>query len=104
LDSGTEHDWVSSDLLGGRLGWQEEEPISELDFIDFQGHEFTATRKVLLSWHSLKMKKTRQGWFRVMENGPFDILIGSKLLFSEGIYIFNETALLFFHRPPNASK
>ncbi len=39
-----------------------------------------------------------------MENGPFDILIGSKLLFSEGIYIFNETALLFFHRPPNANK
>lgn len=99
-----EHDWVSSDLLGERLGSQTEEPISELDFIDFQGHKFTATRKVLLRWHSLKMKNTRQGWFRVMEKGPFDILIGSKLLFSEGIYIFNETALLFYHRPPSASK
>lgn len=68
MNSGTEHDWVSSDLLGERLEWQEEEPISELDVIDFQGHKFTTTRKVLLSWHSLKMKKTRQGWFRVMEN------------------------------------
>jgi len=57
LNSGTEHDWVSSDLLGERLGLQEEEPISELDVIDFQGHKFTAKRKVLLSWHSLKMKK-----------------------------------------------
>ncbi|KAL9029051.1 MAG: hypothetical protein Q9180_007076 [Flavoplaca navasiana] len=101
LDSGTREQWVSDTFLdrfsGTDIEWVSlEEPDT---YVTFSGTEFIATKGVIFTWHTQESRKTRKGVFRVVQNGPFDVIIGSILLFSEGIYIFNKAALLFFHRP-----
>ncbi|KAL8916921.1 MAG: hypothetical protein Q9172_006043 [Xanthocarpia lactea] len=100
LDSGTKEQWVSDTFLACVSDTDiEEVSLKEPDtYLTFSGTEFNATKGVVFSWHAIKTRITRRGTFRVVHNGPFDIIIGSDLLFSEGIYIFNEAALLFFHR------
>ena len=62
----------------------------------FQGAK--AGRAVWITWHSDKNRKSHETLLRVVEDGPFDLVIGSELLFKEGIFEFHEAALLFFHR------
>lgn len=99
LDSGTEDEWVSSRLL---------ERFKDVEYISleypetykaFQNSIFTARKCVQFTWYSENSPITRTGFFRVMEDGPFDVIIGSKLLFDDGIYSINRTALLFVHLP-----
>ncbi|KAL8769330.1 MAG: hypothetical protein Q9209_004712, partial [Squamulea sp. 1 TL-2023] len=99
LDSGTEEQWVSGTFLKRANYFElEEENLGGTEtYTAFNGEQYKATRGVVFSWHSEKSRQTRKGVFRVVENGPFDVIIGSKLLFQEGIYIFKPDALLFFH-------
>lgn len=98
LDTGTEKEWISSDTLK-RFKNPEIVPLSPPEtYKSFQGLKYQATRAVVVSWHTDKHRKTRKGLFRIVDDGPFDVVIGSLTLFREDIYIFNEAALLFFHR------
>ena len=103
LDCGTQQEWISGHILE-RLGSQEEVEVTPEVYRDFQGRHFTSTRAVKLVWCSAKRQESREGIFRVMDNGPFDIILGSRLLFSAGILIFSEAALLFYHRTPGPGK
>ena len=99
LDCGTRDEWISGHLLE-RLGSQEQVAVTPEVFCDFQGQQFISTRAVKLVWCSAKRRETRASIFRVMDKGPFDLLLGSKFLFSNDILIFREAALVFYHRAP----
>ena len=103
LDCGTPDAWIGEHLLE-RLGPQEEVEVTPQLYVDFQGQPFSSTRAVKLLWCSAKRRESREGIFRVMENGPFDLILGSNFLFSKGILIFREAALLFYHRNPEPGK
>ena len=98
LDSGTRQNWISAEVAH-RIRVQRFERIQSDVLLDFQSRPFQASRRLQLTWRGSKSRQTRESWFFVIENCPFDILIGGDLLFSQGIYIFNEAALLFFNRP-----
>lgn len=100
LDSGVRKEWISGHILR-RFTDIDEVQLPSLEIYDaFQGASYTASRGVWIRWHSDKNRISRRGLFRIVDNGPFDVIIGSDLLFSEGIFLFNEAALLFFHREP----
>ena len=75
------------------------ELLRSTSYVDFQGNAFTASSESRLTWSGNWSKQTRETWFSVKENAPFDIVIGTDFLFSQGIYTFNEASLLFFNRP-----
>ena len=104
LDSGTKQEWVSGDILK-RFRNPNIVNLSPPEMYSaFEGEEYEATKAVWITWHAPKNKFTRKGLFRIVENVPFDVIIGSTVLFEEGIYTFNEAALLFFGREPEAGE
>lgn len=92
---------MSDAFLASRFPDIEEELLEEPEIhTPMSGPHVKITKGVWFTWHTLKNRISRQSFFRVAHGGPFDIIIGATLLFSEGIYLFNEAALLFFHRKP----
>ena len=101
LDSGTKHDWVSSDIFK-RFKNPEIATLSPPEMYSAcEGEEYEATKAVWIVWHAPKNNFTRKGLFRVVKNAPFGVIIGSTVLFKEGIYTFDEATLLFFGRKPD---
>ena len=100
LDGGTKQDWVSGDFLK-RFRNPEIVNLSPPEmYSTFEGEEYEATKAVWITWHVPKNRWSREALFRIVENGPFDVIIGSTLLFKEGINTFDEAAILFFGRKP----
>ena len=104
LDSGTKHDWVSGDILKRFRNPNIVSLSSPEIYSAFEGEEYEATKAVWITWHAPKNRFSRKGLFRIVENGPFDVIIGSTVLFEEGIYTFKEAARLFFGRGPEAGE
>ena len=100
LDSGTKQDWVSSDILKRFRNTVIVNLSPPEIYSAFEGEEYEATKAVWITWHAPKNRFSRKGLFRIVENGPFDLIIGSTVLFKEGIYTFDEAARLFFGRKP----
>ena len=98
LDSGATQDWISRDLVV-RLGATSVALAEPTVFEDFQGGTLRAESRVQLRWHGNRSLRTREGCFLVAETGPFDIVIGSDFLFAEGVFTFNEAALMNHQRP-----
>ena len=97
LSTGIEDNWIGGHALN-RSGPQPRSRIPEETCIDTQGGRFSATETVTICWRAANGSYIDEGEFRVMENGPFDIILGSKLLYSRGIYTFNEQAPLLYHK------
>lgn len=93
LDSGVRQDWISRDLVAS-LGLTPVSLAEPAIFEDFQGGALAAHSRVKLRWHGNKSYRTREGYFLVSESGPFDVVIGSDFLFSQGVFTFHEAALL----------
>ena len=98
LVSGTQKNWVSSHVLK-RFEKPEMLTLSPPEkYSAFQGAEFTGTRAIWLTWHSDKSRKSHETLFRIVDDGPFDVVIGSDLLFKEGIFAVREAVLSTFPR------
>lgn len=97
LDTGTEDNWIGSHVLD-RIGRQPISRIPEETYTDFQGAQFSSEKLVTICWHAANSNYTNEGEFRVMHDGGFDVVIGRKFLDSRGIYEFNESNLIFFHK------
>ena len=97
LSTGTEDNWIGGHALN-RSGPQPRSSIPEETYIDAQGGRFSATETVTICWRAANGSYIDEGEFRVMENGPFDIILGTRLLYSRGIYTFNEQAPLLYHK------
>lgn len=92
LDTGATRNWVHRDQVE-RLGATPISPTEVVSFRDFQGGRWTAESQVKLQWHRIGSTKSREGYFFVAENGPFDILLGSDFLYPEGVLEYVEPAL-----------
>lgn len=105
LDTGTKDEWVSDRILSYCSAIEDDKPLEEPKiYTAFNGQEFRATRRVVFSWQSEKNRITRKSTFRVMENAPFDVIIGSNFLFRESVLTLNEAALLLLHGPVKQGK
>ena len=100
LSTGIEDNWIGGHALN-RSGPQPRSRIPEETYIDAQGGRFSATETVTICWRAANGSYIDEGEFRVMENGPFDIILGSKILYSRGVYMFNEQAPSFYHKKVN---
>lgn len=100
LSTGIEDNWIGGHALN-RSGPQPRSRIPEETYIDTQGGHFSATETVTICWRATKGSYMNEGEFRVMENGPFDIILGSKYLYLRGIYEFKEQAPLLYHKNVN---
>lgn len=100
LSTGIEDNWIGGRALN-RSGPQPRSRIPEETYIDAQGGRFSATETVTICWHAANGTYIDEGEFRVMEEGPFDIILGSKLLYSRGVYTFNQQAPLLYHKRVN---
>ena len=100
LSTGIEDNWIGGHALN-RSGPQPRSRIPEETYIDAQGGRSSATENVTICWRAASGSYINEGEFRVMENGPFDIILGSKFLYSRGIYTFNEQAPFLYHKKVN---
>ena len=100
LSTGIEDNWIGGHALN-RSGPQPKSRIPKETYIDTQGRRFSATETVRICWRAANGSYIDEGEFRVMENGPFDIILGSKILYSRGVYMFNEQAPSFYHKKVN---
>jgi len=93
LDSGTPDNWVSvnvTNLLGLPV-----ESIIPASYATFNGQTLKSTEGVKeVVWCGEMGARTRVADFRLARNAPFDVLFGSKLLFSENIYSLNKNNLI----------
>lgn len=95
FDSGTRENWISAPVFA--LLKQDVEIVPPTIYLTFNGVELESSelaRQVL--WHGDGLNcRTRQTDFRVADgNAPFQVLLGSEFLFGEGIFSFNEPALV----------
>jgi hypothetical protein len=97
LDTGTSPNWIGEKALG-RLQIQSkfEAPT---EYITFNGKTVKSNEVVDITWYGSPGRKTRITTFRVAKNAPFDVVLGSDLLYSEGILCFNEPAWVLAKKP-----
>ena len=100
LDTGTEDNWISQDLVN-RLGLQPLTGVAVVYGADFSGTSVKSLGVVQVNWYGEGSRRSRYSVFQIASNGPFDVLFGSRFLFSEGVYDFNKHALILVKRPNN---
>jgi hypothetical protein len=96
LDSGSEDNWVSSDLItrGGLL-----DQVSALDdagdtfYAGFGGNPFKPEGIIALTWYASNSATTKDTAFLVHPSAPFDMILGKKWIAEESIFVFDKPAL-----------
>jgi hypothetical protein len=85
LDTGTSENWISTETAT-RLGLKVKE-MSSRTYHSFTGDTVESSQGVdNVTWHGLGSSRTHSTQFRIApENAPFDILVGSELIFSENL-------------------
>jgi hypothetical protein len=93
LDTGSEDNWISASIVT-RVGLQDlVEPISlEKLYTGADGSLFQPTGTLSVSWtrNAIKSWKTD---FLVLENAPFDMLLGRGFIIKEGLFVFADPVL-----------
>ena len=100
LDSGTSDNWISSEALQRlQIKRMMKAPT---EWRTFSGKSFKSEDVVEISWNGVSNRKTRRSTFRVTKSGvsvPFDVILGSKFIFAEDIFSFNENAWILTKKP-----
>lgn len=99
LDGSTDHQWVSSDVLR-RMTNPNIINLSppETYRASPEVEEHKATQAVWITWHLYKQIFSFKGLFCIVEDAPFDMVIGSSILSGKYRNIFLERGNSFFHR------
>lgn len=95
FDSGATDNWMSMNVATLLECDIETEPATE--YQTFTGGTLASSEVVRqIVWHGDGTSaKSRRTDFRLIDdNAPFDVLFGSRLLFSEEIYSFNDANLI----------
>ncbi|CZR67080.1 uncharacterized protein PAC_16979 [Phialocephala subalpina] len=98
LDTGTPSNWISDSTLQ-QLQLQQGQLEAAVDYLTIDGKTISSTEVVDLRWYSVPGRKTRYTRFRVIEKAPFDIILGSDLIFQEGILTRNKLAWVMAKKP-----
>ena len=100
MDTGCDEDWVSMEIIKrAHLENQVARNPDSRIYVGFGGKHIESKHKVKITWYANNSTKTRQTEFLIAEQGPFDLLIGKKFIFSENIFIFNQAALVLRAAP-----
>jgi hypothetical protein len=89
IDTASDENFISYELLEKhRMDSQKildipEEQQRERTLEMLDSFKFVPKKEVKLEWHRLQDKKQRENTFIIVENAPFDVLIGSKQFSSE---------------------
>ena len=92
FDAGTTKNWISSDVVD-RMSLKVQE-VSLEKYAAFNGNDLESTEMVVITWSGDGNSRSRESDFCVAHNPPFDVLLGSELLFSQKIYRFDKSALI----------
>lgn len=88
-DTGTMENWITEPIVR-RLNLEIRGGFPIVT-TTFNGQRLKSGNIVTASWHSIGITKTHESDFRVVEDGPFDVLFGRNLLSSPEInYFVNE--------------
>lgn len=98
LDGSSEHEWVSSAILK-RIRNPDIVNISQLETYPGGEEEYKATKAVWIIWHSDKQTFSLKTLFRIVEDAPFDMVIGCTVLSGTNCNIFLESGPSFFLPP-----
>ena len=101
LDTGTDDNWISQDLVD-RLGLNIKNG-QQISAVDFSGQTINSTKIVHATWLSINSRQTRHTGFYVTRDAPIDLLFGKSFIFTEGIYSFNKSALVLVKQKPSES-
>jgi hypothetical protein len=75
------------------------------EYLDFSGKTVKSSATVDIPWCSAEgSRKIRTNTFRVAQAAPFSVILGSELLFPEGIMTFNKTAWVLGKKPATKGK
>ena len=93
LDTGTPDNWICEETLEA-LALEAKIEATDVEFLDFSGKTVRSNATVDIPWcASGGSRKVRKSKFRVAKSAPFNVILGSKLLFvDEGILVFSKTA------------
>ncbi|PMD62721.1 uncharacterized protein K444DRAFT_661806 [Hyaloscypha bicolor E] len=87
FDSGADDDWISERLVSD-LGLPSKNAEQLLQCTNFDGTTFISDRAVAdrLTWIRDQEVKSVSGYFRILPDAPFDLVIGKNTLFREKIF------------------
>lgn len=95
LDSGCEDNWLSADIVQRvRMSHFVEELEWTPTYTGFNGAEFQASGKIEVTWYAANAGMSRKTMFFVLEEGPFDMILGHKFIVAESIFVFDKPALI----------
>lgn len=99
LDTGTPASWIDEDMLE-TLDLEPSYQDTADEYLDFSGKTVKSSATVDIPWCSAEgSRKIRTNTFRVAQSAPFSVILGSELLFPEGILMFNKTAWVLSKKP-----
>ena len=73
-------------------------------YTGFGGQNIEPKGAIKITWYANNASKTRETDFFVVEQGPFDLLLGRQFIFTENIFIFNQAALVLRAAPISDGK
>ncbi|RAL67059.1 hypothetical protein DID88_007839 [Monilinia fructigena] len=91
-DPGTEENWINSNIVD-RQRFRAERGKLIKKTINFNGDVYTSGATVEATWAVQDRHMTHQTEFRVIENGPFDVVFGRSLLSSPEIDYFRDDGI-----------
>jgi hypothetical protein len=103
LDTGTPSNWVSDSTLQ-QLQLQQRQLEASAEYILLNGKTVESAEVVDLRWYAVPSRKTRTTRFRVIKDAPFDIILGSDLIFKEGLLSQNKLAWVMAKKPATKGK
>ncbi|KAE9380253.1 hypothetical protein N431DRAFT_449044 [Stipitochalara longipes BDJ] len=86
LDTGSDENWVSQEVVD-RLKLDVSKGLV-CEWKTFNGHSFESDSSVKVTWCSRGRGTSRVNVFRVVPNGPFDVLFGRTFILSEQANMF----------------
>lgn len=100
VDTGCEYNWIRADILE-RAGLLEDVSSASIDmsnaYAGFGGNSLTPTGRVLVVWFSENQRLTRQTWFLVHTDVPFDAVLGRQSILEDGGIAFASPLLALRH-------
>ncbi|MCJ1246401.1 hypothetical protein MMC30_003608 [Trapelia coarctata] len=93
LDSGTTENWISAHVV--YLLELKVQTVPAIEYVTFTGEKMVSTEVVeKIHWCGDGVARIQEMNFRVAHKAPFDVLIGSDLIFAKAIFSFNEANLI----------
>ena len=102
LDTGSDENWISQQVVD-RLKLRVDKGLVS-KWWTFSGKPFESDSMVRATWTGRQQGVSHVNVFRVVSNGPFDVIFGRNVILSEEVNMFNSdsgpSSVLGNHLPP----